>query len=240
MERKIKKTVNIKDIHFEEDLYPRSSYSWQTAYSYAQSMVQGAEFPPIKLAMLNDKMYLVDGKHRSEAKKMNKEKTIKAIIHVGWNKKKIFIESIHANITHGKGLGAYDKRKIALRLKEMSVSQKEISQIIQIPFGELENFVGSMLVSSITGEAHDPSDNTEFARRMAGMIVKSPLKHLAGQVFEDDDLIELEKTQRSLRSISQHSLLKNLFILLDRGLIDTNDEGVMILIAKVKTLLRKY
>ena len=148
MERQIRSKVPIKEIFFDETLYPRASYNWQTAYDYSQSMKIGAKFPPIIIAILNGKKYLVDGKHRTEATKMNKQKEIKAIVYSGWSKKKIFLEAVRTNIAHGKLLGPYDKRRIAVKLREMNVSQDQISEIIQIPQDKLENFVGQRLINT--------------------------------------------------------------------------------------------
>ena len=90
MGREIKSEVKLNEVFFDEELYPRSKYSWQTAYDYAQSMRVGAKFPPIILALFNNKKYLVDGKHRIEALKLLKKESVKAIVHTGWSKEKIF------------------------------------------------------------------------------------------------------------------------------------------------------
>ena len=108
MGRAIKQKVLIEEIFFDEDLYPRTQCNWQTSYDYSQSMKTGSKFPDIVLAVFNNRKYLVDGKHRIEACKLLKIKSIKAIIYTGWNKKKIFEEAIKYNITHGRDVSHYE------------------------------------------------------------------------------------------------------------------------------------
>jgi len=239
MGRKIKAKVNIKEVFFDEELYPRSKYSWQTAYDYAQSMRVGAKFPPIILALLNGKKYLVDGKHRIEACKLLKKDSIPSIVHTGWNKEKIFKEAVRANITHGRLLSPYEKRTIALKLMEFNLKQDEISELIQVPLDKLEKFIGNRLVNSITGEEMNVEKTEEMAKEIGQAILKSGIKHFAGTTLNPEELIELESNQETIYAGSQISLLRNLINMLENNLLDTKNKEVMKLIVKLKKLLIK-
>ena len=94
MARAIKGKVKLNEIVFDEELYPRSMYNWQTGYDYSQSMKVGAKFPDIILALYKGKKYLVDGKHRIEATKLLKKDSISAIVHTGWNRERIYKEAV--------------------------------------------------------------------------------------------------------------------------------------------------
>ncbi len=216
-EKKIKQTVEIKDIVFEEELYPRTNYNWQTGYDYSTSIEVGAKFPPIVLALLNKRLYLVDGKHRIEAYKLLKRKEIDAEVYTGWDKAKIFEEAVKRNIAHGRVLSPYEKRTIALRLRKLEYSDEQIGNLIQIPLGRLEKFIGTRLINTLTGEA----------------IIKSEIKHLAGQDYEGD----LNETQKYMYSSSQVSILSDIIMLIENNLLDKKNKNVVILLEKLKSLL---
>lgn len=229
--RKIIKSVKIEDIFFDEDLYPRTQSNWQTSYDYAQSMKTGSKFPMIILALLNKKLYLVDGKHRLEAYKQLKVKSVKAVIYTGWNKKKIFEEAIKFNIAHGRGLSPYEKRLIAQKLLELKYKNKDISNLIQVPMDKLKTFVAERIVNTLTAY----NDSAEESQRITSVIVKSGGKHLKGTMVED-----IENIQEDWSMHSQEDLLKQFLTLLDNKLLDKHNPKVISLFAKIKIAIRKY
>lgn len=223
MARKINKRVEIQNVHFSEDLYPRVQYSWQTAYDYSQSMKTGAKFPPIVLALYKNKLFLVDGKHRLEAMKLLKKELIEAEVYTGWSMRKIFEEAITRNIAHGRVLSPFEKRRIALKLREMKYNPKSICKLIQIPAQKLDEFVGQRLVNAITGET----------------IVKSPLKHLAGSSVSREQKTFIEESSKEIYSKSQISMLDEIIELLENGLMDLTDDKVVERLETIKTLLKQ-
>ena len=217
MERKIVEETNISEVVFEEDLYPRSSYNWQTSYDYSQSMLTGAQFPFITLAVYKGKKYLVDGKHRIEALRMLKQTKVEAEIFVGWNKKKIFEEAVKRNIAHGRILSPYEKRRIALKLRDVGYGDEEVSDLIQVPLDKLEKFVAQRLTNSLTGE----------------VIVKSEIKHLAGQDYDGD----ITNNQEHMKSKSQVVLFGQVVHLFENDLVDRKHPVISKLLNKLKKLL---
>jgi len=217
MERKVRQKVDLNKIVFDEELYPRALYNWQTAYDYSMSMKTGVKFPPITLAILNGKMVLVDGKHRLEALKLLKEKKVEAEVFTGWDRKKIFEEAVRRNIAHGRILSPYEKRRIALKLRGMKYKDSAICDIIQVPEDKIENFVAQRLTNSLTGET----------------IVKSEIKHLAGQNYDQ----EIELTQKAMYSRSQVSILNEVVRLLEKNLFDLENKQVQKLLNKLKNLI---
>lgn len=224
MAKTINADVPLTDVYFDSELYPRTGTYWQTYFVYSQAMKSGARFPPIVLALYKGKKYLVDGKHRLEACKLLKKTSIPAIIHIGWDKKRIFEESIKLNIAHGVSLSPYEKRRIALKLRAMKYGNIAISEILQVPQDKLENFVGQRLVNSITG-------NT---------IVKSSMKHFAGQTVGQEQMEIIETSQEESSSKGQIDLLKQVVELAENDLFDLSDGKVLELIDKLKGLLKKY
>jgi len=240
MGRTIKSKVKLEEIYFDEDLYPRSQYSWQTAYDYSESMKAGAKFPEIILALYKGRKYLVDGKHRFEAYKLLKLKSINAIVHTGWNREKIYKEAVKANIQHGRSLSPYEKRLIAVKLMEMKCNSSEISKLICVPQDKLESFVGNRLVNSITGEPMTSDSVEKTAKEIGQAILKSGVKQFAGQVLTRKDFDSVQETQKSFNMVSQQDLFKQVLFILEKDLLDKEDKKVMKYLEKIKQLLKNY
>ena len=240
MGRTIKSKIKIKDIFFDEELYPRSSYDWRTAYDYAQSMRAGAVFPEIVLAKLNNKLYLVDGKHRIEAIKLLKGTDIPAVVNIGWDRKKIFKEAIVLNNSHGRILSPFEKRRIAVKLMEMNFSKGEVCKIIQVPEDKIENFIAKRMINSLTGEPVLSGEVEESARQFFKTIIKSGIKQIAGQTFSEGEVDELIETQKPITAQSQVNLLNQLLIILEKGLLDIDNKVVAKQVQRIKELLLNY
>jgi len=221
--KRLRSEIPIKEITFDEDIYPRSGYNWQTGYDYSQSMLAGATFPPIVLAKFKGNLYLIDGKHRLEATKLIKKNKIDAVIHVGWSRRMMFEEAIKSNISHGRVLSPYEKRMLALKLRELKYSNEKISELIMVPFDKIEGFVAQRLTNAITGEV------------ITETVVKSGLKHLAGQTVVQD----IESQQKSYYIRDQVSLLEQLINIIESGNLDVDNTDVSRLVKDLKQLLVK-
>jgi len=220
------KNIELNKIKVDEELYPRSQVVWQVYYDYAESMKTGAKFPPITLALHRRRLILVDGLHRMEAHKLRKKKTIQAEIHTGWSYDRIFEEAVRRNIQHGKALSPYEKRRIALKLRHMRYSLKDVSKLIQVPLDKIEDFIGQRMISSTTGKTLVEKE----------IIVKNPLKHLAGQKFKRRDFEAIKEAQKG-HVRDQIGLLKDLISLLKNGLLDTSNKKVNELLEELKILI---
>lgn len=214
----MKRLVKIKEIKFEQKFYPRFKYNWQVAYDYSQSMKAGANFPPITIALYKKKYYLIDGKHRIEAFKICKEEYIQAEILKNLSANEIYIEAIKKNINHGYAFSPKEKRDIVLRLQDMRYDAVAISDLVRIPVGKLNPFVADRLVRDISGE----------------VVVKSPLKHLAGGSFDFD----VGNTQNIFNAKSQLHLLGQIINILDNGLMDLEDPKTLKLWKELRKKMR--
>ena len=217
--------IDVSKVVLDESVYPRSAYSWQTSYGYSQAMLSGAKFPPIVLALSNNKLILVDGKHRLEAYKMLKKSTIEAEIYSGWDKKRIFVEAIKRNVSHGRSLSPFEKRQCILKLREFNISEKEVSQLVSVPQEKIEHFVGQRLISSTTG------DDIDYE------IVKSSLKHLAGREYAPEETGVIQSVQTQLNGESQVTIFDNLIDMLENGLVNFDSPIILKRIKKLSEIL---
>jgi hypothetical protein len=233
MVKTVNKLINISDITFDDELYPRARSNWMTIVDYKESMVTGAKFPPIILALLNKKLYLVDGKHRVEAVRQLGLKKVKAIIHTGWNRNKIYQEAVRANISHGQPLSPYEKRIIAVRLLEMKMKRSEVSNLVQVSMDRLDNFIAERLVNSMTGKPISEED-LKNSYETGQVILKSSLKHLAGGNIPD-----IANIQKGCYSRNQVSIIKEVIHLIETDTLDLKDIEIRKMVIKLKKVLNK-
>jgi len=223
MANKIKtkrRVLKIADIDERQDLYPRNNYNWQTAYDYQVSMKAGANFPPVVVTIQKGKFMLVDGKHRLEALKKNKETHVEAEILKPMSDKQIYIEAIKRNITHGRIFSPQEKADICVRLKDLKISTAMIAKIVNIPASKIQGFVADRISFTTQGEA--------FA-------VKKPLRHLSGKTVKSDTPL----VQIPFQGNSQVGIIDELTALIEENLIDFKDKVVIARLKYLKKILNK-
>ena len=146
------KILGIEEIIFDEELYPRIQYNWMDVMNYQYAMETGSKFPPITVAELNGKYYLVDGKHRIEAYKKLKEDFVTCEIIKVSNTKEIFEEAIKNNSKHGLAFRSGDKERIIKRLQELDFKTEKISELLNIPIKNIETFGATTIKNAITNK----------------------------------------------------------------------------------------
>jgi len=132
--------VNVSDIIYREDLYPRIKSDPATIQKYADNIEM---LPPIEV---NQNNILIDGFHRLTAHKSILEnpkstdelkeyaKTIKAIITETKTENEILALAIERNSTHGMQLSNEDKKEMAIKLYGSGVVKDliKLQQILSI------------------------------------------------------------------------------------------------------------
>jgi len=217
------KLIPIDKVVCIERLYPRNQVNWMTVYDYQQSIRAGAVFPPIIVALFQGSYVLVDGWHRLEAYKRNKEEYIPVNILKRLSEEEIYVEAIRRNIAHGRQFSQQEKAEIVLRLRDMRMPIATISSLIQIPTDKMERFMSERLVNVATGEE---------------VITKAPLKYLAGRKLKlGKD--EFDDVQSVFESHSQTSLLDEVITLLSKGLLNFKNAKVKIRILTIYKLIGK-
>jgi hypothetical protein len=102
--------INVSDVVFRDDLYPRIETSATTVQKYAEDL---AVLPPIVVNQHNE---LIDGWHRWTAHKKNEVEFIEAIVVETTSDADLLEKAIETNATHGLQLSREDKKKMATRL----------------------------------------------------------------------------------------------------------------------------
>ena len=208
--------VKIGDLIFDEDLYPRMKVGWLTAYQYAQAMKAGSVFPPILVGKHEGKLYVVDGWHRIEAKRILGEEFIQAIVKEYASEKDIFLDAIKANVAHGRPLSVQEKVRLINKLEEMNFTQDQISEIVLVPVDMIQKF----RVRTIIGPNGKP------------VYLKSIVARSAS---EPSEATEVDMSKFNTRTVKD--LLLQMIALLEAGIYPIEDKDVKELTVKLYTLL---
>lgn len=126
----------IEKIIVDENIYPRSSVNEFNISKLVAALASGVVLPPITVEAKTFR--LVDGRHRFEAYKKNKIKTIEVVTKVYKNEADLFADAVRCNIGHGLQLDSYTVRAAVIRLTEYGYSKEAISDVVRMPVEQLE------------------------------------------------------------------------------------------------------
>ncbi len=212
--------LKISQIKRRDDLYPRNQTNYITTLRYSSALQTGAVFPPITVAKVKRTYILIDGAHRIEANKMNKEPYIGAEILENLSEKEMFIEAVKRNTLHGLQFSAQETARVVLKLRELKVSKNKIAELVRIPNDRLKPFMAKRMVR-IVGERGGVKGTD---------ILKSEVKHLAGSYTGELD-------QKKFVGIGQVQLINDLINLVEKDLIDFDNKTVGARLKKLYRLL---
>lgn len=218
-ERKPKlRVLRIDEIEQDPNFYPRERTSWIVSYKYSEALKTGAKFPPITVAEFDGRFVLVDGWHRIEAHKLNKETHIQAEILTGLTPDQIYIEALVRNTKHGQPLTTTEVTKAILKLTELKLPMEEISKIINIPVEKIKPFIVKRVVSVATGKE----------------VLKKSTYHLTGK----PNLLTNPYALDRIGGTSQEKLIEDIILLIRNKWIDLKNTKVKLKLKELKRLLR--
>lgn len=186
-------------------------------------MKAGEIFPPIDVGRYDGKLYVIDGIHRIDAKKLLKEKYIDASIKKYENKDDMFVDAVKCNSRHGRQLSVQETARIIYKLgEEMKFELEQIKVIIGMPVESIER----MKLKTIIGPNGKPvyvKGLTEKAAKMAGVSL--------------EELASLDQSSFNVSTIIQ--LLNQMIALLEGGIYPVKNEEVVSLTIRLYMLLQE-
>lgn len=206
-----KRMLDREKIMLVDELYPRSFTDYRTVASYAESMLQGAVFPPVKVAESDGVFYLLDGWHRYRALKQLKQDKISAHV-IDIPREDWFAFAVESNMKHGKPMTLKDKIAVIFRLRKEGRSDDDIGPMMQMTTSYIAHLVSEKAI------VLTQNGTTGIPLKPALAEVKTKLKK--GKV------IDIEAIQRSMSGQRQFSMIKQVADLLDRKLINDDDHRV--------------
>jgi hypothetical protein len=143
----MEKILRISEIIIDKEYYPRVEYNFGTVLSYAEALRNGAIFPPIKVALIKKKYYLIDGVHRIKMFQYEKKEHIKAEVVMNLSFKELYEEAVKANVNHGLAFTQADKDRIIIKMHELKFTPERINSILKVSLLRVKNItVGEMKI----------------------------------------------------------------------------------------------
>lgn len=208
------RVLKIKEIERDPEFYPRERTSWIVSYKYSEAMKTGEKFPPIVVAEFDGKFVLVDGWHRIEAHKINKEEFIQAEILTGLTPDQIYVEALRRNTKHGQPLTTTEVASAILKLKSLNVRMIDISKILHMPVNKIEPFIKK--------------------RTVGDDVLKKPTYHLTSRLRSLRNPDDLD----AIGGMSQVKLIEEVIVLIKNKWINLRDKRVKLKLKELKGLLR--
>jgi hypothetical protein len=124
--------INVAEVVYREDLYPRLRTSAETVQKYAEDL---SVLPPIEV---NQHKELIDGWHRWTAHKKCEVPTIKAVVVETASDAHLLEMAIEKNATHGLQLSQADKKDMARRIyhatpeRDRDDKKKQLAKILSV------------------------------------------------------------------------------------------------------------
>lgn len=138
------KEINVADVVFREDLYPRIETSATTVQKYAEDL---DVLPPIEVNQNNE---LIDGWHRWTAHKKKNAGKIRATVTRTKSDAEFLELAIERNATHGLQLSQADKRDMARKIygstpdKERDDCKKRLAKILSVSERTVRDWLSRM------------------------------------------------------------------------------------------------
>jgi len=151
--------ILISNLTQDEEIYPRRQLSQKTIDLYAERLKEGIRFPPIEIQQVSVDgkvgLVIIDGVHRVEAYKKNKEKEIDCY---HWKEDKVFdkandedwielkLHSAEVNLIHGDRLIEPDTKKVARDVVERNpkLTEDMLAKRLGVSQQTISNWVGDI------------------------------------------------------------------------------------------------
>lgn len=226
------KLLQIKDIIWEREFYPRSEHcpNWQTVYQYIQAMKSKSEFPPIIVGQEGNIYSIIDGVTRFEASKRLKRTEIYGYV-IDLPKDKWYELSVNLNITNGQRFSPFEVSSIILKFRKLKYPDAKIAQIVRIPIVNIQKLLLGKVAKVQIGNNVTRNGKPIFEDRS----IKNVIGHLAGAEVSEDII----QAQSSMYGWSQVDLIAELRSLLEKDLIDFSNIKIVENLRFIDKLIRQ-
>lgn len=207
-----------ESIRIEDALYPRFKTDRGVVKSYADAMSNGAVFPPLSV---DQHGRVIDGKHRLDAYDINGVTDIPVELVRVRNDVEFFKKALLANAHHGHRFTQIDYAQMVLRGRDLGMTSNQIAEIVNISPGFLDDVVRGWYGQTTEGEL---------------IPLKRSIAHMKGQVLTADQVVANSK----LSGWHGTFIANQMILLLDNGLIDTDNPKLMTQLTKLEESLRQF
>lgn len=131
------KVEKIADLVLDWRLYPRKELDLQVVKTYAEALEAGANFPRVKVGMLNGKKIVVDGAHRIHSRMRLKIDYVDCSTLPFQSEAELFAEAVRLNSEHGKSFTEAELKASIKQLKKYKFDIKDIVALTHVPASKI-------------------------------------------------------------------------------------------------------
>jgi hypothetical protein len=199
------------------DLYPRANIDGHNIRDMADALSAGATLPPVIVDKKSQRV--VDGFHRVKAYLLAQgpDALIPVIFKTYANDREMYAEAVRCNSTHGKKLDPYDKRHAAILGDRLGIPKKEMAALLNMSISQFKKMVERRT-------AH-------IGKRLVAL--KATIEHKTGQRLTKSQV----EANKKLSGMRQAFSANQLILLIETGLLDTEDEKLMERLMRLYELL---
>lgn len=200
------KVVPLSSLVEDFALYPRHKVDDSHVNDLVRALQAGGTLPPIVADMESKRV--VDGFHRRRAyiRHLGSEAAALVEFRKYDTEAELFLDAVALNSAHGRKLDRQDQTRIVLKMRDLHVSDQQISLTLHIPEATVQH-LSLRIVQAPSGPI--PS--------------KRGLEHLRGQSITSEQV----EVMGSVRSAEAGRLCMELTSLLDADLVDLSDERIV-------------
>jgi len=224
------KSYMLSELVLDFEIYPRADVDSRHVTYLVEAISAGAEMPPIVIDQKSKR--IVDGFHRYKAYcRMNGDEFMVEVVEKKYgSEREIFLDCVRYNAAHGRVLSTFDKTHCLIRAEQMGIAPEDIASTLQITvskMGELTKERTSHMGLTVPGKKGRGKKSSTLRP------IKSTIKHMAGRHMSEEQFAANEK----LSGMSQQFYANQLIILIESGLLNTEDKHLMEKLAHLQALL---
>jgi hypothetical protein len=217
--------IPLAEIVLNFTLYPRRVVDGQHVHYLREAIRAGATLPPLVVWRKGNQ--LVDGFHRHAAYKAEGIEEVEAVEKDYANEKTAFLDSIRFNACHGRRLDSCDRTHCLLRSEELHIEPTLLASAMNITvdaLGELRaTKVGQMRATPAGGPGLE-------------IPLKHTIRHMAGRTLTKDQA----EANQGLGGMNQLFYVNQVLLLIENGLVDTDNERLEEGLRHLAESLNKY
>jgi len=194
----------------------------------------GREFPPI---VVDEKNRIIDGFHRRAMFEAERgiDFLVEVIVKKYSNDAAAIIDASRLNATHGKPLTVHDRTALIARCAKLKASMRALAAALGMKWSEFKAIANGQ-VATVQHVYPQPRVRdvvdvvVEPAKRI---IIKKTIAHMSGKDLTPKQVQANER----LNGWQQSVYVDQMLILLESGLLNTDDESLMTKVRKMHSLL---
>lgn len=212
--------VPVNSLILDFDLYPRANIDSHNVTLLVEALTAGVELPPITIDKKSRKV--IDGFHRCKAhlRHFGDLAEIEVVERSFKNDGAMFEEAMRLNASHGAKLDRYDRVHCVLKARELKLPFAQVATALSMHVDRLKALV----------------DDREAKVNGRATPLKQTLRHMAGSKLTQGQ----EDANKKLTGMNQSTYANQLILLIDNGLIDTENSKLMTRLHELFEKLEKF